>query len=119
MAGHAAMKTISHRQALLEDELQRYLTLLLQYDAPQKVILFGSVAAGKIHEWSDLDLIIVKETGLRFLERTKEMMQLLRPRVGVDILVYTPQEFEQLCRERPFFRTEIIEKGKVIYERGR
>ena len=74
------------------------------------------MAAGSVGQWSDLDLVIVKETPLRFLDRTKEVMQLLRPRVGVDILVYTPEEFERLSHERAFFRTEIVEKGKVLYE---
>ena len=41
-----------------------------------------------------------------------------RPRVGVDVLVYTPREFEQLSQERAFLREEIVAKGKVIYERG-
>ena len=45
-------------------------------------------------------------------------MQLLRPRVGVDILVYTPAEFERLSHERAFVRNEIVGKGKVLYEQG-
>jgi hypothetical protein len=44
------------------------------------------MAGDETGEWSDLDLVIVKETKQRFLDRTKEVMQLLRPRVGVDIL---------------------------------
>lgn len=105
------------RHALLEKELGRYLPLLRRHLHPHKIILFGSMAAGEIEEWSDLDLVIVAETDKRFLERTKEVMLLLRPQVGVDILVYTPKEFEQLSRERSFFRTEILKKGKVLYER--
>lgn len=106
------------RRALLEEELQRYLVLLRQEYQPLKVFLFGSVASGETGEWSDLDLVIVKETDKRFLDRTKEVMRLLRPRVGVDILVYTPEEFEELSRKRSFFQDEIIGKGKVLYERG-
>jgi hypothetical protein len=41
---------------------------------------------------------------------------LLQPRVGIDILVYTPVEFENLCKERAFFREEILGKGKILYE---
>ena len=106
------------RRILLEEELQRYLVLLRQEYQPLKVFLFGSLATGETGEWSDLDLVIVKETDERFLDRTKQVMRLLRPRVGVDILVYTPKEFEELSRERPFFQDEIIEKGKLLYERG-
>jgi predicted nucleotidyltransferase len=71
-----------------------------------------------VGEWSDIDLVVVKETDRRFLDRTKNVLQLLQPRVGVDVLVYTPQEFERLARERNFVRTEIRGKGRVLYERG-
>lgn len=105
------------RRAILDSELQRYLLLLQQQYHPEKVILFGSTASGQTGEWSDLDLVIIKQTDRRFLDRTKDVMRLLRPKVGVDILVYTPVEFEQLCQERPFFQNEIVAKGKVLYER--
>jgi predicted nucleotidyltransferase len=105
------------RRALLEAEIQRYLSLLREHYQPQRVVLFGSLAHGEIGNWSDIDLVIVKETDKRFLDRTMEVMQLLRPQVGVDILVYTPAEFARLSQERPFVRDEIVGKGKVLYER--
>jgi hypothetical protein len=45
-------------------------------------------------------------------------MDLLRPPlgVGIDILVYTPEEFDQMAKERLFFRQEIVEKARVLYE---
>ena len=102
----------------LQDELDRYLDLLIEYVAPDKVILFGSFAQDEVRAWSDIDLIVVTDTAARFLDRSKEMLQLLQPRVGLDVLVYTPEEFQRLCRERPFFREEILEKGKVVSERS-
>jgi predicted nucleotidyltransferase len=35
---------------------------------PEKVILFGSFAEDDIHEWSDIDMVIIKETSLRPIE---------------------------------------------------
>jgi predicted nucleotidyltransferase len=102
----------------LQTELDRYLELLLEHVAPDKVILFGSLAQNEVQPWSDIDLVVVRPTEERFLDRTKEMLRLLRPRVGLDVLVYTPEEFEQLCRERVFFQQEILQKGLVLYERG-
>jgi hypothetical protein len=32
--------------------------------------------------------------------------------------VYTPEEFDQLQANSPFFREEIIAKGKIIYEQS-
>ncbi len=106
------------RRELLERELDRWLPLLVMHEKPEKVILFGSYCDGRISEWSDLDMVIVKETRDPFLDRTRQVLALLEPRVGVDVLVYTPEELEQLSRERPFVREEIVSKGKVIYERG-
>jgi predicted nucleotidyltransferase len=106
------------RRALLERELNRWLPLLIAHEQPDKIILFGSYCADQVGEWSDLDLVIIKETQASFLNRTRQVLELLKPQVGVDVLVYTPQEFEQLSHERAFVRREIVNKGKTIYERG-
>lgn len=81
------------RQARLQQELERYLALLTHTNQPEKIILFGSLAQGQVNEWSDLDLVIVQQTALPFLERSKQILRLLRPQVGLDVLVYTPEEF--------------------------
>jgi len=77
------------------------------------------MATGLIQPWSDIDLVIVQRTQLQFLRRIHEARRLLRPRVATDIFVYTPGEFEDLCRERLFFQEEIVGRGKVLYERIR
>jgi predicted nucleotidyltransferase len=105
------------RRAFLERELSRWLPLLITHEQPDKIILFGSYCTGQVDEWSDLDLVIIKKTKTPFLDRTRQVLELLKPQVGVDVLVYTPTEFEQLSQERPFVRREIVAKGKVIYER--
>ena len=106
---------VEERRDLLESELARYLDLLEAHYQPEAVLLFGSAASGDIHEWSDLDLIIVKETNERFLDRIKRVITLLEPQVGVDIIVYTPEELAQLSEERVFVRDEIIAKSRVLY----
>lgn len=109
----------AQRRAVLEAELARYVQLLREQYAPQRILLFGSLISGEVKEWSDIDLVIIKETERQFLDRTREVLQLLRPQVGVDILVYTPDEFDQLVQQRAFVRDEIVGKGKVLYERGK
>lgn len=106
------------RKELLQQELKRYLDILKNQDQPDQVILFGSLASGEIHEASDIDLIIIKHTELPFWQRLREMRQRLKPCVSVNLLVYTPAEFGQLCRERLFFQKEVLAKGKVVYERS-
>ena len=107
----------ANRQRLLERELERWLPLLIQNLDPEQILLFGSLANRNFHEWSDIDLVIIQETDLPFLERTKQALKLIRPKVGVDLLIYTPEEFSLLLKERRFFREEIMAKGRSIYAR--
>ena len=89
----------TQRRALLEAELKRYVERLREAYDPERILLFGSLASNNVEEWSDIDLVIIKQTKSRFLDRIREVMQLLRPQVGVDILVYTPDEFALGQRE--------------------
>jgi predicted nucleotidyltransferase len=108
-----------NRTSQLRKELDRYVGILVSEYIPEKIILFGSVASGKIREWSDIDLVIIKKTDKPFLERTRDVIHLLKPRSGLDVMVYTPEEFDNLSRTRRFFQEEVIAKGKVVYEAGR
>ncbi len=91
----------TERQTKLAEALEHILqTLVTQYQ-PEKIILFGSMASGTVHEWSDLDLAIIKDTPLPFLQRLKEVALLCLVPVGVDYFVYTPTK--PLCP----FRAEV------------
>ena len=106
------------RQAKLNQALERILLTLAAEYQPDKVILFGSLAQTAVGEWSDLDLVIIKDTPKPFLQRLKEVALLCRAPVGVDFLVYTPNEFAQMIADRnPFILEEVLRKGKVVYER--
>jgi predicted nucleotidyltransferase len=106
------------RQAKLNAALRQILQVLQKEVQPQKVILFGSMASGDVGEWSDLDLVIIRETQQPFIKRSEEIALLCLAPVGVDYFVYTPAEFEQMVADKnPFVLEEIIKKGKILYER--
>lgn len=107
----------ARRRRALQRELKRWLPLLIANLRPEKIILFGSLAEGRVGEWSDIDLVIVQKTSLPFLRRVRQALLILKPRVGADLLIYTPEEFARLSKGRRFIREEILGKGKVIYER--
>lgn len=112
---------MNDREELLRRELARLLEFLRQEDPPpEKVILFGSVAQDEpAAEWTDLDLVIIQRTDLPFFQRLRRFHERFAPQVAMDVLIYTPEEFAKLVRTRRFFREEVVEKGRVIYERGR
>ena len=110
---------INNRKKLLNQELKRYIRLLTKHGSPEKLILFGTLAQGELHEWSDIDLVVVEKSNLPFYQRLRKIRELIQPQVGLDIVVYTPEEFDQLQANSPFFREEIITKGKIIYEQSK
>ena len=62
----------------------------------QHAIAFGSYARGAADAWSDLDLAVVMETDLPRLERVRLLGDLHDELpVPLDVLVFTPAEFEQ------------------------
>lgn len=109
--------TSSEREKLLEEELNRILEIIKREYAPERIILFGSLVDGKVHEWSDLDLLIVKKTKKRPIERCLEACRLIKPKIGIDLFIYTPEEYEALINERFAFLINILKIGKVLYEK--
>lgn len=91
---------------------------ILKKSHPQKIVLFGSGASGKITKESDLDICIVKDGNP--LEIKKSLWKLLRNagynwEIEPDIHVFSPSQFsDYLRRGDPF--VEEIAKGKVLYE---
>lgn len=100
----------------LRKELKVVVEKLKKEYRPQKIILFGSTATNQIHNWSDLDIIIIKPTKKRFYDRIGEVNALLPHNVPLDLLVYTPKEFKRMTKDNLFIRQEILEKGKIVYE---
>lgn len=103
---------MSPSQQVALDEIVRI--LLDQYGPIEKIILFGSAARGDADEYSDFDLILIKESNKRFVERLVEVP--LLP-VHADVFVYTPEEFERMRENENPFILSALESAKVIYER--
>ena len=94
-------------------QIQKRLRLVFQRHGIEKAILFGSYARGEPSKHSDIDLILVKQTKQRFLDRYEGLLQdLFLALPGA--LVYTPDEFEAMHKTRFLART--VREGKVIYE---
>jgi predicted nucleotidyltransferase len=102
------------RKVVLEKELQRILPLLIDLGV-QKVILFGSLSAGKVHQSSDIDLLIVRKSNQRFLDRWDELYHAVKPNYGIDFFVYTPEEFEEMSVTSPFLK-RAVKEGRLLYE---
>lgn len=103
------------RKKILAKELHRIIPEIIKMNVEQ-IIVFGSFATGNIHKSSDIDIIIIKETSKRFLDRLEEFYQVIGPRVGIDIFVYSPKEFLEMKKSNQFIKSA-LEQGRIIYEK--
>ncbi|MBI3391809.1 MAG: HEPN domain-containing protein [Nitrospirae bacterium] len=91
--------------------------LVERYD-PDRIILFGSRATGGSRPDSDVDLLIVKETPKRPIDRRCEVGMILADRnLALDIEVLTPEEMWRLLSVGSPFLREVLETGRVLYMR--
>ena len=85
---------------------------------PERIILFGSAAAGTADADSDIDLLVVKQTDDGYFDRLGKVRRVLDTWQPLDVFVLTPQELEKAVTENRYFVVEeILRKGRVVYER--
>ena len=75
-----------------------------------EVYLYGSFAKGKVHEGSDIDLIIVGDFKERFFDRIGKILKLTD--LPIEPLVYTKEEFEDM-KENIFIK-EVLKHAKKL-----
>ncbi len=91
---------------------------IVQEYKPLKIILFGSYAWGTPHRDSDIDLLIVKETKERPIDRCVEvhrMISKLTKFIPMDILVITPVELNKRIDIGDHFVRRIQNQGVTLY----
>jgi len=95
-------------------QLKKIVKKLEKYE-PEKVILLGSFARNESDDFSDIDFVVIKDTTEDFFARIRRVLNLLDLTKHIDVLVYTPTEF-QTMRERGNVLIETIqEEGIVLY----
>ena len=91
---------------------------------PRRVIVFGSGVKGSVGNDLDLDLAVVfDDEGDEFdrLETTLSIRRRIRQinaEVAIDTVVYTESEYRRLATQRSFLRSEIIDRGRIVYEKA-
>ena len=103
---------------LVAKELDKIISIIKNIN-PEKIYLFGSYATRSFDEESDIDLLIVAPSDKTPLERRLMLRRMLLEydrSIGLDLLVYTPDEFDMLRKESSSFISSAIRKGTKIYE---
>jgi predicted nucleotidyltransferase len=83
---------------------------------PERIILFGSYAAGRPTPDSDVDLLVIMQTNLPAAQRYVAVSRLIEPRpFPVDIVVKTPDEVAAALAKGDSFVRDAVEHGQVLY----
>ena len=104
--------------AFVQKTIRKIVDILIDKYHPIKIILFGSYAHGTPSADSDIDLLIIKNTDKRPIDRWVDVKRLLRDitrTLPISPLVYTEQEIKERMDIKDFFVEEILEKGEVLY----
>ena len=102
------------------DSLRERLVPPLARAGVVRAIAFGSYARGTADGFSDLDLVVVLETERPRFERASLLDEVFRAvPIGIDLLVFTPAEFEAGCRDGAGIFDAIVREGVTLYERSR
>ena len=100
-----------------QKEIKRIVRQIAKKYKPEKIILFGSFAYGKPKASSDVDLLVIKNSKKRRVERIKEILMKVESVLPLEPLVYTPREIKNRLKIGDFFFQTIFEKGKIMYEK--
>jgi predicted nucleotidyltransferase len=100
-------------------KIQDIINIIVAGYLPSKIILFGSFAKGTATEGSDLDLLVIKETDEPKYRRSATVRKLFNPQpCAMDILVYTPREYEQSLNYKSLIPYIATKEGRILYEAG-
>jgi len=83
---------------------------------PEKIILFGSYAYGEPHADSDVDMLVIMPAWNELAQSVKICLA-VEHNFPLDLLVRTPKNLAWRLAEGDSFLLEVMERGKVLYEK--
>jgi uncharacterized protein len=83
---------------------------------PDKIILFGSYAYGTPHKDSDVDILVVMPCRHQGSRAGRIRWEVPAP-FPMDLVVRTPDNLRRRLADGDLFHTEIVSKGKILYEK--
>lgn len=102
-------------RAALEEAVRHIVERLSPLAEIRRISVFGSYAKGRRDLFTDLDVLVIMETHEDFVERLRRLHSLLAVHVDIDILCYTPEEFERM-KDLPFLRHALADE-ELLYEK--
>ena len=104
--------TIPNKELL--DEVTRRIVASVK---PQRVVLFGSAARGRMSKDSDFDvLVVMRDPAHRRQTAQKIYRNLHGTGIGVDIVVATEKDLKEYGGRAGTILKSALQEGRVLYE---
>ena len=103
-----------YRLQLLQDELDKIIDRLPQLGVT-KAILLDPLFPGIVEPDTGLKMVMVMDVDWPFVRRPDFFYSHLSPTVGVEFLVYTPREFQDVQASTSYL-SRALQRSEVIYE---
>src|SRR5213082_2218480 len=97
--------------------IRRFARQVAERFKPDKIILFGSYAYGTPHEDSDVDILVVMPCRNQ-IDAALRIHDAIEPPFPLQLIVRTPHNLGWRLAERESFHTEIVTKGRLLYEKS-
>jgi predicted nucleotidyltransferase len=85
---------------------------------PEKIILFGSHAYGEPDENSDVDILVIMNFEGSARHQAIEILQKVDYHFSLDLIVRSMDQTQSRIKSGDFFLKDVVEKGKVLYDRN-
>lgn len=103
----------------MDEPLEKAIQIIIQVANPDKIILFGSRSRGDFKDESDYDIfILTKEVTDKRALTQSIYKSLYGIGAGVDLIIESPERFDELKDNPYMIYKEIAISGKVVYERN-
>lgn len=98
----------------LEDLFQDMIEKIEQRMKLYGFIVFGSRARGNFLEHSDFDIIIIANFQEKYIDRSEWIVHKAAPNLAMDILCYTPDEFDEMFNNYRLIAIDAIDEGIIL-----
>src|SRR5262245_45667196 len=97
--------------------IRRFARQVAEHFEPDRIVLFGSHAYGTPHADSDVDILVIMPARNQH-DQAARIRRAVDAPFPMDLIVRTPRSLAWRLAERESFHTEIMTKGKVLYEKS-
>src|SRR5205085_12232309 len=102
------------RQRVSQAAIRAFARQIAERFQPERIILFGSYAYGRPHQYSDVDILVVVPARNE-IDKCVQILDALDPPFDVDLIVRSPHNLEWRLRVGDWFLREVVSRGKGVY----